>query len=57
MGSERGAKVRNYVDGSEPLYTPSICLTEIKSRYLRDGKDPEARIKFVVERSFTLWTR
>jgi len=24
MGSERGVKVRNYVDGLEPLYTPSI---------------------------------
>jgi predicted nucleic acid-binding protein len=54
MGSERGAKVRNYVDGLEPIYTPSICLTEIKSRYLRDGKDPEDRIKFIVERSFII---
>lgn len=54
MGSERGAKVRDYVDGSEPLYTPSICLTEIRSRYLRDGRDPTARIKFVIERSFII---
>lgn len=54
MGSEKGFKVRDYVDGSEPLYTPSICLTEIKSRYLRDGKDPEVRIKFIVERSFII---
>lgn len=52
MGSDKGVRVRDYVDGSEPLYTPSICLTEVKSRYLRDGKDPSARIKFIVERSF-----
>jgi len=52
MGSERGAKVRGYVEGGEPLYTPSICLTEIKSRYLREGKDPTTRVGLVVERSF-----
>lgn len=51
-GSERGVGVRNYVEGNEPLYTPSICLTEIKARYLRDGKDPTKRISFIVERSF-----
>mgnify|MGYP000032265229 CR=1 FL=1 len=52
MGSKRGAKVRDYVEGDEPLYTPSICLTEIKSRYLREGKDPTARIELITERSF-----
>ena len=52
MGSRRGARVRDYVEGAEPLYTPSICLTEIKSRYLRDGKDPTTRIGLIVERSF-----
>ena len=54
IGSERGVKVRNYVEGNTPLYTPSICLTEIKSRYLRDGKDPTQRIAFITERSFIL---
>ncbi|MEM3507383.1 MAG: hypothetical protein QW589_01990 [Candidatus Bathyarchaeia archaeon] len=34
-GSRRGAKVRDYVEGNELLYTPSICLTEIKSKNLR----------------------
>jgi predicted nucleic acid-binding protein len=52
MGSKRGVKVKDYVEGDEPLYTPSICLTEIKSRYLRDGKDPTTRIELIVERSF-----
>jgi len=54
MGSERGAKVRNYVDGAEPLYTPSICLTEIKSRYLREGRDTTTRIGLIRERSFII---
>ena len=52
MGSKRGAKVRDYVEGNEPLYTPSVCLTEIKSRYMRDKKDPATRIELIVERSF-----
>jgi predicted nucleic acid-binding protein len=52
MGSERGARVKGYVEGSEPIYTASICLTEIKSRYLRDKKDPTTRVKFIIERSF-----
>lgn len=30
-GSDRGVKVREYVEGNLPIYTPSICLTEIKS--------------------------
>ena len=53
-GSKRGARVRDYVEGEGPLYTPSICLTEIKSMYLRDGKDPTTRIELIVERSFVV---
>jgi predicted nucleic acid-binding protein len=53
-GSERGAKVRNHIEGNKPLYTPSICLTEIKSRYLRDKKDPTTRISLITKRSFII---
>ena len=53
-GSERGAAVKSYVDGGEPLYTPSICLTEIKTRYLRDQKDPVPSLSFIIERSFII---
>lgn len=53
-GSDKGAKVKVYVDGAEPLYTPSICLTEVKARYLRDKKDPTPSTAFVMERSFIL---
>ncbi|MGD0638662.1 MAG: type II toxin-antitoxin system VapC family toxin [Nitrososphaerales archaeon] len=51
-GSDRGAAVKSYVDGGEPLYTPSICLTEVKSRYLRDQRDPAPSLNFITERSF-----
>ena len=53
-GSKRGGKVRECVDGVEPLYTPSICLTEIKSKYLKEGRDPTERIKFIMERSLII---
>ena len=53
-GSERGALVKSYVDGGEPLYTPSICLTEVKARYLRDQKDPAPSLGFITERSFII---
>jgi predicted nucleic acid-binding protein len=53
-GSERGSTVKAFVDGSEPLYTPSICLTEVKTRYLRDQKDPTRPVNFITERSFIL---
>jgi len=54
MGSKRGAKVRDYIEGHGPLYTPSICLTEIKSRYLREQKDPTTRINLITERSLIM---
>jgi predicted nucleic acid-binding protein len=52
MGSKRGAKVKGYVESGEPLYTASVCLTEVKSRYLRDKRDPTDRIELIMERSF-----
>jgi len=54
MGSKRGAKVRDYIEGHDPLYTPSICPTEIKLRYLREQKDPATRINLITERSFII---
>ena len=53
-GSDRGAPVKGYVDGNEPLYTPTICLTEVKGRYLRDGRNPSGALEFIAERSFVL---
>jgi predicted nucleic acid-binding protein len=42
------------VDGGESLYTASICLTEVKARYLRKGRDPKAELEFMSERGFIL---
>jgi len=50
-GSKKGEKVRGYIEGGEPLYTPAVCLTEIKWRYLREGRDPADEIDFITERS------
>jgi len=54
MGSRRGAQVREYIEGEGPLYTPAICLTEIKSRYLRERKDPTSRINLILDRSLII---
>lgn len=54
MSSKRGSKVKSYVDGGEFLYTPSICLTEVKARYLRDGRNPEVELEFMADRAFIL---
>ncbi len=58
MGSERGSKVKSYVDGGEFLYTPSICLTEVRARYLRGGRNPEVELEFMADRaSSSPWVR
>lgn len=54
IGSNRGRPVRNHVEQEEPLYTPAVCLTEIKWRYLRDGKDPTERIDLITDRSLII---
>jgi len=49
-GTDKGRSVRSYVEGNDPLFTPSVCLTEIKAKYLREGKDPSERIGFILDR-------
>lgn len=53
-GSKRGLKVKDIVEDSEIIYTPAICLTEIKAKYLREGKDPKDRLDFIEDRSLVL---
>jgi predicted nucleic acid-binding protein len=50
-GSKRGEKVKFYVEGPTTILTPSVCLTEIKARYLRQNKDPSGRLNFIINRS------
>lgn len=53
-GSKKAAKIKDDIDGNLPIYTPTICLTEIKSKYLREGKNPKERLNFILERSITI---
>ncbi len=53
-GSERGGEVRKILDNSEVVYTPAVCLTEIKAKYLREGRDPRDRLEFIAARSAIL---
>lgn len=54
MGSKRGVKVKAYIEGEGVLYTPAICLTEIKSKYLREKRDPTSRINLILDRSLII---
>jgi len=53
-GSKRAMPIKTHVDSGLPIYTPTICLTEIKSKYLEEGKAPKERIDFILERSLTV---
>ncbi len=50
-GSPDGEKVRTMIEGTEVLFTPAICLAEIKAKYLAEKKDPETRLQFIKSRT------
>jgi len=50
-GSRIGEKVKNIIESAEILSTPSICLAEIKAKYLTEKKDPEDRLHFIKSRT------
>jgi len=50
-GSPIGEKIREMVLGEEVLSTPSICLAEIKAKYLTGGQNPEERLRFIKSRT------
>jgi len=50
-GSELGQIVRSYVDDEIVIYTCTISLMEIKSKYQREKMNWNDRIKFIIERS------
>lgn len=53
-GSELGLIVKEYVDGSVSIYTPSIGLLEIKNKYQREGKKWKSRLDFIMDRSIII---
>ena len=50
-GSPAGEKVRAMVESQEVLSTPSICLAEVKLKYLIEKRDPEERLRFIKSRT------
>ena len=50
-GTGLGLSIKNYVNSDEQIYTPSVCLMEIKTKCIHEGKPFEDYIKFIEERS------
>jgi predicted nucleic acid-binding protein len=50
-GSRAGEEVKRLLEGGEVLFTPSICLAEIRAKYLRVGRDPSERLGFIKSRT------
>ena len=50
-GSRAGETVRAMIEGTEVLFTPAVCLAEIKAKYLSEGKDPRERLSFIKSRT------
>ena len=50
-GSTAGRKVKDVLEGDEVLFTPSICLAELKTKYLSEKHDPSERLQFIKSRT------
>jgi len=46
-GTVKGEKVKKYIDENANIFTPSICLMEIKNKYLKEGYKYKGRIEFI----------
>lgn len=50
-GSAAGRKVKEILEGEEILFTPSICIAELKVKYLAEDRDPGDRLGFIKSRT------
>jgi len=50
-GSPEGDVVRTMIEGTDVLFTPAVCLAEIKAKYITEKKDPEERLQFIKART------
>ena len=50
-GSEKGQTVKEIIGSDEEILTPSVCVSEIKRKYLKEKKEYRSRIKFITTRS------
>lgn len=54
LGSRKGEAVRVYVESDAEVYTPTICLAELKVKYAQENRSVaacEERIRFILNRS------
>jgi len=45
LGSEKGAKVKELIEGDEDIITPTIVLAEIANKYYREGEQEKIVMK------------
>ena len=50
-GSKGGREVRALIESDEVLFTPAVCLAEIRATYLRERHDPSERLRFIKNRT------
>jgi len=50
-GSKKGKIVKQILEGKEHIVTPSICLMEIKNKYLQEEQKFQDRIDFICKNS------
>ena len=50
-GSKKGKIVKEIIESQDEILTPSVCLAELKRKYLREKKEYKSRIKFITIRS------
>ena len=50
-GSKKGKIVKQILEGKDHVFTPSICLMEIKNKYLQEGQKFQDRIDFICKNS------
>jgi predicted nucleic acid-binding protein len=46
-GTTKGENVKKYIDENANIFTPSICLMEIKNKYVREGHKFQDQIEFI----------
>lgn len=50
-GSKAGQSVRAMIESEELLATPAVCLAEVRTKYLVEGRDAGERLRFIKERT------
>jgi len=50
-GSKKGKNIKKILDGKDHIFTPSICLMEIKSKYIREEHAFQDQIDFICNTS------